>query len=771
MASKEIRSQYENGLTFCSQKAAEKSDAHALYNFILNRYKWEIRPRSATLLNSLHRKSMKSPETMESMASEDALVIALQYTLQASAKDTDDQHIVRKFLESSARKYRRVTDQQIDQSAITEEQIYHSVVACALASRLYKLLGETLNHEEGLQWLEMAMDTGSICARADLREMSPKRLDKMLDYFRSRGGYNMLYWDMAYHPDAPVPLDTDEVPEQSRLHELAAFGSCTDLGKYIDERRGLLVNILSSRGETALFVACARGSWQHIELLLDRGADPSMKCTASEITCLHWIFALDDERCGIAVRRMLRAGADINALIPPNIETPFPHYPFVLPAGSPLHWAVAISSHDAIRALIEAGADPLVRNGSDPYMYDDRIRHLYAVGGPDAEGCTLAESGCLGMSPVDLAAVHRNPFLLELMAEREDRVDINSADEEGFSVLHRLATSQVFRTSRRVKFDARTFREMDEVTPLRALIEAVKRLGGDIERSTSSAESAFQKEQRSTDLDKSSYTPLMLAVLEADHSLVQALLECGASVHTRNASQTTALFHLSHRANAEQPQLLQCLRTLFAYGADVHHCSLTGNTPLLAAAQGMGPEIFDYFLSQGAHTDERDRTPRTVSPGKSVFAFFASFRDGSDTIMLDLLTRYVFDSSEPERKRKVIQDGSDSGSTLLHECAAFAMPDCVKALLHYGAPVNALERKIRYGFRNGNKIEKEIWYETPLDQLEAARAFRLKMVAQRNALSTKHSVALQARCEEVEGHLRTNGGKSCTPDLIREQWP
>jgi len=312
---------------------------------------------------------------------------------------------------------------------------------------------------------------------------------------------------------------------------------------------------------------------------------------------------------------------------------------------------------------------------------------------------------------------------------------------------------------------------MDEVTPLRALIKAIKRLGGDIERLTSSAESAFRKEQRSTDLDKSSYTPLMLAVLEADHSLVQTLLECGASVHTGNASETTALFHLSHRANAEQPKLLQCLQTLFAYGADVHHCSLTGNTPLLAAAQGMGPEIFDYFLSQGAHIDERDRAPRTVSPGKSVFAFFTSFHDDSDTIMLDLLRRYVFDSSEPGKKRRVIQDGSDSGSTLLHECAAFAMSECVKALLHYGARVNALERKIRYGFRNAKKIEKEIWYETPLDQLEDARAFKLKLVAQRNALSTKQSVALQARCEEVEERLRTKGGKSCTPDLIREQWP
>ena len=685
--------------------------------------------------------------------------MSFHFTLKAPAGNTDHRD-VREFLEISARRYCFVADQQL----------YHSIIAGGLASRLRKTLGRSLDDKETIEWLGIAVDTGSLHARADLREANPEQLEKMLRSFRSRGGYNTLYRNMPYRKDGFAPQEQSKSTGQSGLHELAAFGSCEDLERHIDEDQGLPIDILSEREETALYVACARGSWDHVELLLDRGADPSVKCTASRITCLHWIFAFDGEKCGIAVRRMLKAGADINALIAPNIETPFPHHPFVLPAGSPLHWAVTTSSHDAIRALIEAGADPLVRNGSDQYMYDDRIRHLYALGGPDAEGCTFAESGCLGMSAVDLAAVHRDPFLLELMATREDGIDINSADEEGFTVFHRLATSQVFRTSRRVRYSAHIFRRADEIAPLRALIKAIMRLGGDIERLTSSAESATRKVKRSTDIKKSSYTPLMLAVLEADHSLVQAVLECGASVRTENESQTTALFHLSHRANAEQPQLLQCLQTLFAYGADVHHCSLTGNTPLLAAAQGMGPEIFDYFLSQGACIDERNNTPDTVFPGKSVFAFFASFDDCSDRVMLDLLTKYVFNSSESERKTRVICDGSDSGSTLLHECAAFAMPDCVKALLHYGAPVNALERKIRFRFQDGMRVEDKI-YETPLDRLEATESVKWKMVDQRKLLSTKRFGILADRWDEVKRHLRNKGGASCTLDMIREQWP
>jgi ankyrin repeat protein len=652
-----------------------------------------------------------------------------------------------KFLESSARR--------------------GNFVACGLASRLCKIHGDFPDQEEVASWMEMAVVTGSVHARADLRELDGKRLSKIMESFRNRGGYNMLYWDVDCHPDVHVPPEVDKVAGQTKLHRLAAFGSCKELEGYLDEHHALPIDALSERGETALYIACARGSWKHAELLLGRGAEPSVKCTASRITSLHWIFAFDSAICGIAVKKMLGAGADIDALIDPNVEVPFPHYPFVLPAGTPLHWAVATSSHDAIRALIEAGASPLLRNGSDAYMYDDRIRYLYAMGGPDAEGCTFAEPGCLGLSAMDLAAIHRDPFLLQLMVERKDCVDINSADEEGFTVFHRLANSQIFRTSRRTRYSVQTFRELDETQVLRAIIVAIQSLGGDIESLTSSADTAIRKKQRSTDLDKSSYTPLMLAMLEADYSLVQALLDCGASVHTESASQTTAMFHLSHRANAEQPRLRQCFETLIAHGANLQHRSSTGNTILLAAAECRLRDIFDFLLSRGAHIDERDENHRSVTPGKSVFAFFASTDKSSDGIVLHFLTRYVFHSLEPDRKRRVIQDGSNSGSTLLHECAGSAMPKCVKALLYNGARVNALERKTRRDFKSGRMADEEIWYETPLDRLETTRNFRLKIVMERNALSTKELEILQARWKEVEEFLKGEGGTSCTPNISR----
>ncbi|KAI8941751.1 hypothetical protein NX059_002955 [Plenodomus lindquistii] len=747
------------------QEAMDRADPHVLYNFAPDSYIWETQPRSAALLNGLYRTTKENSKAAESVAPEDALAISLYFATQAQAKNTDDQHVVQKFLEISARQYDRIAHKD-ERNA--QQKVYHSNIACDLLSRFCKTPGRSFDCEDATKWLEVAVATGSVLARADLRELDPERLSKMLESFRSSGGYNKLYRKITSSPEVLVLPDMDRLAAQVNLHELAAFGTCKELSRCLDEPYDSSINALSASKETALYIACARGSWEHAELLLERGADASIKCTVAGITSLHWIFAFNGETCKVAVKGMLRAGADVNASIPPNVELPFPHCPFVLPAGTPLHWAIATSSHDAIEALIEAGADPLLRNGSDPYMYDDRIRHLYTVGGPDAEGCTFAESGCLGLSSVDLAAVHRDPFLLQLMVKRGDCVDINSADEEGFTVFHRLATSQVFRTSRRVRYPAQMFRGKNETDSLRALIAAIKSLGGDIERLTSSAETAIQKEQRPTDLEKFSYTPLMLAMLEADHSLVQALLTCGASVDTENTSRATALFHISHRANAEQHQLLQCFRTLLAYGANVNHRSSTGNTPLLAAAQGKVRDIFDLFLSLGAHIDERNRTDRAVFPGKSVFASFVSSDEGSDQNLLKLLTTYVFQSSEPERKRRVIQEGSDSGSTLLHECAAFAMPDCVKALLQNGARVNALERKTLCGLQDGKSIERNVWYETPLDCLESTRTFKLNMVKQRNALSLNRSKILQVRWNEVEKHLKSEGGKPWTPGMASE---
>jgi hypothetical protein len=317
-----------------------------LYNFVPSSYKWEIQPRSASFLSGLYHTFKEDRKALETVAPEDAITMGLYFAVKAATGDTNHQQVVRKILEIAANQHTRIA---LQNGSNAYQKTYHNAVACDLVSRLCETLGGFHDREDATKWLKAAVDTGSIYARVGLRELDPEGLSKTLESFYSRGGYTMLYRDIVQPPSASLSLGMKGIADQNMLHELSAFGSYKDLEAYLDEHPDLLINAKSEREETALYVACVRGSWEHAALLLRKGSDPSIKCTPSGISCVHWTFAFEGKTCGISVREMLRAGADINVLIPPNVELPFPHYPFVLPSGTPLHWAVATSSHHAIK--------------------------------------------------------------------------------------------------------------------------------------------------------------------------------------------------------------------------------------------------------------------------------------------------------------------------------------------------------------------------------------------------------------------------------------
>lgn len=82
-------------------------------------------------------------------------------------------------------------------------------------------------------------------------------------------------------------------------------------------------------------------------------------------------------------------------------EVPFFHWPFILPAGTPLHWAVVVGADIAIRALIANGARACIRDKSDPYKYDSEIRALDKFGGDGQEAFSIPQTQPLGLSPLD----------------------------------------------------------------------------------------------------------------------------------------------------------------------------------------------------------------------------------------------------------------------------------------------------------------------------------------------------------------------------------
>lgn len=51
----------------------------------------------------------------------------------------------------------------------------------------------------------------------------------------------------------------------------------------------------------------------------------------------------------------------------------FFHFPFAIPAKISLHWAVAAGQKVAVESLVDLGAYPYTRDGTDPYVYDERF--------------------------------------------------------------------------------------------------------------------------------------------------------------------------------------------------------------------------------------------------------------------------------------------------------------------------------------------------------------------------------------------------------------
>ncbi|KAF2820162.1 hypothetical protein CC86DRAFT_117733 [Ophiobolus disseminans] len=242
-------------------------------------------------------------------------------------------------------------------------------------------------------------------------------------------------------------------------------------------------------------------------LLLAHGASVIPTCTEWDIDCLHRAFAFDDGQQVQAISSLIAAGAKLDSMT--RDVTPFPHYPFLLPPGTPLHWAVTTGSHTVIESLVEHGVDVLARDGYDIYVFDDRIRLLDKFGGPNMEVYSISDRSVKGLSPLDYAAMAHDPFIFELLLRRKTTVDVNDVDEEGLSVIHRLSTHPRRRTRTGNAFDDFILRgaSSNECNGLKRAVNAILELGGDLELLTTPASTTSTSTDTAWALP--CYTPLM----------------------------------------------------------------------------------------------------------------------------------------------------------------------------------------------------------------------------------------------------------------------
>lgn len=345
------------------------------------------------------------------------------------------------------------------------------------------------------------------------------------------------------------------------LHLYAAIGNHQDINQLlttsnVDIKR---INELSYLGDSALILACKRGCATTASLLCNHGVDPAIG-TPRDITCLHWLFNFPEQDMAGVAALFCKNGANVNALITCEDILVNYHFPFSWPHGSPLHWAVATSSYKAVEVLLEMGANPYLRDGYDPYLQDMDIRSPVDCGNPAA----------LGFSALDIASSNHDHAMLSLMHEKVMGIsrcplDVNQVDEDGYTLVHRLASNGITYTPGGAGFWSPIFEPREGVDSRNAIIKTIKilqKLGGNIDQLTQP--SGFYN----GGLGNFRLTPLMIAKVRARLDVVEALISCGADVNVKCDKGFDALSLKSLLRGTMKETCILIDEMLLAHGAE-----------------------------------------------------------------------------------------------------------------------------------------------------------------------------------------------------------
>ncbi|KAK6355808.1 hypothetical protein TWF718_000188 [Orbilia javanica] len=166
-------------------------------------------------------------------------------------------------------------------------------------------------------------------------------LEPMKEYLRSKKFQNV---------QGQIQLDGHE---RNTLLHLAALAGDLEIMKMFVERftdRPWVLNPMNERNETPLLIAFRSGNAEIIKMLLEAGASANTR--DGNESPLHWLFAVPAESMADICNLAVSSGrARLNAMAP---EIPTLHFPFSLPNGTPLVWAVANGSLSAVQALSSA---------------------------------------------------------------------------------------------------------------------------------------------------------------------------------------------------------------------------------------------------------------------------------------------------------------------------------------------------------------------------------------------------------------------------------
>ena len=598
----------------------------------------------------------------------------------------------------------------------------------------FQLLPAPDVNESKSLWMSEAVAGGAFFLRNDLQRLDSELLETSVQQFHNCGGYSHYYAAMNRGATSEIferislesagSLNTKESLNSrgdKLLHILSSFTTSDVLEKILRVAGPQEINTVNDCGETALYRACMAGQTSNVLLLLSKGADPSIAPSPCGPTCLHWLFHFSIREVDTIAKELIRHGAQIHSVSKQKI--PMFHYPFTLPIGTPLHWAVDMSAVEAARSLLRHGANPCFRDGSDPYAYDENVRHLDMSLPPDWVRYSVAKNTTLGCSAIDVAVKNRDQEILGILLSSHSSIDSNDSDEEGYSAIHRLDAGEWRHTVHGTAIWCPLFQgpTATRTASLRKTVAVLLQHGFELDKLTNPRQST------ASGLGYSGQTALMIAVTGGHTETIKCLLDAGADINLGNAEGETALLSFTDHYLFDRAQQSEVVSLLLGAKANLHAPDSRQKTPLLGAASIRLLEVATALINHGANLIDRISDTTSRQRGMTAFALLArcplQLVPEHDIWFMSQLKLHVLPRLVQLEGltilNELLEKADLDGGALLHYTAMEGLVRSCATLIEARVNINGLRRckKLR---RGGTVIS----YRTPLDESLKSRKYR-----------------------------------------------
>jgi ankyrin repeat protein len=465
-------------------------------------------------------------------------------------------------------------------------------------------------------------------------------------------------------------------------------GTPNDVREFL--KTGIKINEPENEtGLTALHIAASAGRAEIVEILLGAGADGNLKDKQGVQPLIYAIRPGNVETVKVLVKAKV------------NLDTKvIPSDPY-MPDGAALNLALERHADDIVDVLIDAGADPNVRDrrgktalmsaagdlivgllrkllqhGADVNAQDESrwsaLMHATIASRTDAYTTKKDKNG----KTIDVNAVVRGDIVID-----DDQVqtinllvnagaDLEARNNVGETPLI-LAVKEMNLIAFRTLLDRHADINAESEDGNTALIYAAQKGLAEIVKvllakkpdlNTASVRSLF----------KLPGTALMRAIEEKHTDIALALIEAGADVHYKDSLGNSAL----HRAAFHDAKVV---KALLSRKVAIDEPNSVGNTPLLMAASAGNAEAVRMLLDAGADLRNRDEEGNTAL----IAAADQEYSNTIETIKVLL-----------QRGAK-LEDVNNEGENALHLAAQSGNTENAIVLLNAGANPDSRDKTNR----------------------------------------------------------------------------